>query len=87
MQFSIGLLAPSILLPFLFRFGAEKGRMAYLIVVGAMFAIAMTMTQNEGGFLTARSLALPAWACCPAMAAVYAASWRLSIVLYQKREL
>ncbi len=87
MQFSVGLLAPSILLPFVFRFGTEKGRMAYLIVLGAFFGVTMVLMQGVSGIPTLLRTAFPVWALCPVMAALYAASWRLSVVLYQKRKL
>ena len=32
--------APSLILPFIFKNGSEKGRMAYLVVVGVIFAMA-----------------------------------------------
>ncbi len=92
MQFSIGLLAPSVLLPLLFRFGSEKGRMAYLIVIAAFFGAAMVLMQGaslvgRGGVTAIVSGAFPAWALCPIMVAVYVLSWRIAIVMYQKREL
>ena len=36
--------APSLILPFIFKNGSEKGRMAYLIVLGAIFAVAVSGT-------------------------------------------
>lgn len=91
MQFSVGLLAPSILLPLLLRFGSEKGRMAYLIVIAAFFGAAMVLMQGaaqaKGGVAALVSGAFPAWALCPIMVAIYIISWRIAIVLYQKREI
>ncbi len=92
MQFSIGLLAPSVLLPLLFRFGSEKGRMAYLIVIAAFFGAAMVLMQGaslvgRGGVTAIVSGALPALVLCPIMVAVYVLSWRIAIAMYQKREL
>lgn len=88
MQFTIGLMVPTILMPFLFRFGTEKGRMAYLLVIGALFGMSMALTKNSQGILsTLRRLTFPIWTLCPAMAAAYVLSWRLSITLYQKRTL
>ncbi len=92
MQFSVGLLAPSILLPLLLRFGSEKGRMAYLIVIAAFFGAAMVLTQGaslvgRGGVTAIVSGAFPAWVLCPIMVAVYVLSWRIAIAMYQKREL
>ena len=87
MQFSVGLLAPSVLLPFQFRYGTEKGRMAYLIVLGAFFGFSMVMLRGGSGLPTLLRTTFPVWVLCPVMAVLYAASWRLSVILYQKREL
>ena len=35
----LGAAAPSLILPFVFKNGSEKGRMAYLIVIGTIFAL------------------------------------------------
>ncbi len=93
MQFSVGVFVPALLLPFAFRFGVEKGRMAYLIVIAAFFAAAMVL-MNGVGLMNGRSgvdalmrTVVPAWAICLAMAAAYVLSWRISIRLYEKREL
>lgn len=80
-----GLLIPSIMLPLSFKLGVAKARIAYMIVVGA-FAGGMGVFAGMG-------LTPPAWLTSSApilllvTAALYAASWRLSIHLYQKREL
>ncbi len=91
LQFSVGLLAPSILLPFLFRFGSEKGRMAYLIVIAAFFGAAMVLTQGlaqeRGGIVALVCGMFPVWVLCPVMMAAYVVSWRISVAFYQKREI
>ncbi len=77
----------SIALPFIFRLGVEKGRIAYYIMIGAVcgggFAVAGVFeyigTINlHGGVL------LPIL--CVAAIAFYALSWYLSVVFYKKRE-
>lgn len=80
--------APSLILPFIFKNGSEKGRMAYLIVVGSIFALAV-----GGGILLQKldllgaPMALPMPG-IPAAGAVllYPASWALSVYWYEKRE-
>ena len=80
--------APSLILPFVFKNGSEKGRMAYLIVLGSVFAIA------AGGIIVLEKLnlmnapaRLPVPALCTAAAlALYPASWALSVHWYEKRE-
>ncbi|MBE6908275.1 MAG: ABC-2 transporter permease [Ruminococcaceae bacterium] len=87
---SIGLVAPALLLPLLFKFGAEKGRIAYLVLMGGLFAATLILTNSAGeaslnpGF---RFAGLPVWLLFAAVAVIYVLSWRLSVALYQKREL
>lgn len=80
--------APSLILPFIFKDGSEKGRMAYLIVLGSIFALAaggavvlkkLELSQVQvripGGPLIVVLLAL-----------LYCGSWALSVRWYEKRE-
>lgn len=81
---TLGLLIPALILPFPLRFGVEKGRMVHLIVAGAVTAAVIVY----GTTLQATALPQPPrWIPCAAALALYAASWRLSIRLYEKREL
>ena len=80
--------SPALILPFVFKNGSEKGRMAYLIVVGTSFAIA------AGGVVLLKKLDLlntpmefPILALTAVAAlALYPASWALSVHWYEKRE-
>lgn len=76
----------SALLPFMFKFGVEKGRIAYYIIIGFIFAASAVVIHIErmetfefssGALLLILSLA---------SVAVYALSWCLSVVFYKKRE-
>lgn len=80
--------APSLLLPFIFKNGSEKGRMAYLIVLGTVFAAAAAgVVVLKKLDLLGVSLDLPVPALTAALAAVlYPASWALSVRWYEKRE-
>ncbi len=79
---------PSLLLPFVFKNGSEKGRMAYLIVLGSLFGLAV------GGSIILKKLDLMhTQAQIPYAALViglvlllYPASWALSVHWYEKRE-
>lgn len=82
-----GLIAPALLLPFIFRFGAEKGRIAYYVIIGAICA---------GGTVFAGSgMKLPEWLksewalvfAALFAVALYLCSWGLSVLMYKKREL
>lgn len=79
--------------PFIFKFGVEKGRLAYiLIVVG--HTVTYTSIVNSSFFMNPDvsilnpSSPLIASAVVLVIAAlIYAASWGLSVMLYSKREL
>ena len=82
----LGLGSASLMLPVLFRFGAEKGRIAYLIFIGAICgggAALSLAAPSEGG----AAMPPPSAALCAGMIVFYILSWRLSVALYQKREL
>ena len=76
--------APSLILPFIFKNGSEKGRMTYLIVLGAIFALAMC------GVLVLKKLDMVGvpmdLSVLPAAVLLYPASWALSVRWYEKRE-
>ena len=79
----MGLLGPSILMPFVFKFGSEKGRIAYYFVLALLFAviaflIGMGFYEYLNGF---------SWLVIGAAVLLYLGSWRLSILFYEKREL
>ena len=91
----LGLLGPSLLLPFVFKFGAEKGRIAFYVVIGALcaagtfFSIAADAQLAGAGLQTSGEVE-SAWifaVLCIASVFVYILSWRLSVVFYSKRDL
>lgn len=77
----------SIVLPFIFRLGVEKGRIAYYIMIGAVcggaFAAAGVF-EYVGAVNFRGDVILPIL--CIAAVAFYALSWYLSVVFYKKRE-
>jgi len=84
----VSLFSSSITLPFMFKLGVEKGRMAYYVMIFAIcggagiagFAFNEQMQSTiPFGAVLAIGVALAA--------AVYAGSWYLSIIFYRKREL
>ena len=80
--------APSLILPFVFKNGSEKGRMAYLVVVGAIFAMAagFGIVLKKLNLLGAPiNLPLPALVAAIAVL-LYPTSWALSVRWYEKRE-
>lgn len=82
----VGVIAPSIMLPVIFKFGVDKGRFVYYIIIIALSSgIASIMEINErinfnisahtfGSLLILTSLI------------IMAVSWRLSIIFYEKRD-
>ncbi len=79
--------ASASVLPFLYRFGVEKGRIAYYVMVGLIVAGAfICMNLNQKDVSGGAALTWIPWAVCAAGIAVYALSWRLSVVFYRKRE-
>ena len=84
----LSLIASSISLPFMFKLGVEKGRLAYLIMVGVVSAGSVTManilsTKTEA----ATNLVSVLPVLCLVGAGIFALSWYLSVVFYRRREL
>ena len=84
-----GMLVPAVLLPFSFRFGTEKGRIVYLFAIGAVCAVSAAFssgrsTETENAFVLDSGTA---FGMQRISFAVFLISWRLSVVLYEKREL
>jgi len=81
-------IASSLTLPFIFKYGVEKGRGAYYVMIGVICAGSIIATtifkdalQNKihlNGILPIASLV---------GVGIYALSWYMSIVFYKKREL
>lgn len=75
-------LAPSVQYPFIFRFGADKGRVLFLAIfltIGLSYSSIVEQVQPD----VFRQINLPLAALVGA--AVYGASWLLSIRMYEKR--
>lgn len=73
------LVSPSLTLPFLFRFGTEKGRIAYYLVLGGFCAAVVLVTPNMNDF------SLPTAILLPVALLLYLASFALSVRGYEKR--
>mgnify|MGYP003450688398 CR=1 FL=1 len=80
--------APSLTLPFIFRNGSEKGRMAYLIVIGTVFALAaLGAIILEKLNLMHKQVELPGGPLVVVLVVLlYLGSWVLSVRWYEKRE-
>lgn len=86
--FAVGLLSPSITLPCMFKFGVEKGRIAYYVVVGMVCGVAaagvfLSDTPKLQTVLPSHTaLLLPLFGM-----AAFAVSYWISASVYAKREL
>lgn len=85
--FALSAVASSICMPFVFKFGVEKGRIAYYVTVGLVCAAAVVLPAflNTDPGLSAASVSIaPVFVICMV---IYALSWLLSVEFYNKREL
>lgn len=84
---AISFLAPAVSLPPMFRWGTEKGRMAYYISVGLICGISVFLV-SVSGITVLGSLPSSTAMLLLGLAALvaYGVSWYLSIVFYRKRE-
>ena len=86
------LIPPAIVLPLAFRFGTEKARFFYYIVVGAMAGVgAVILSRGEAAELPSLAVVETSlvWLALPALAAaltLYLLSWALSIHWYKRKE-
>ena len=83
---SFGLAAPAIMLPVTLRWGVEKGRLAYYVILGLIIAAGLILFDS----LTDMNASVSApglWAVLGVSLLIFALSWLLSLRLYEKREL
>ena len=85
---TMSLISSSINLPFMFKYGVEKGRLAYYVMVGIVcggsVAASQLMTESTEQEINLFGV-LPI--VCLIGIGIFALSWYLSIVFYKKREL
>lgn len=88
MLFIMSMISPSITLPLVFKLGVEKGRIAYYVMLGVLFAVIYAVSgifaENlQTDIQLSNILAI----LCLVGIGIYAFSWYLSIVFYKKREI
>ncbi len=88
MMLTMSLFATAICLPFVFRFGVERGRAAYFVTVGFVCAASVLASNvlDDSKMAEVRA-GFPLIAVSLASVGLYALSWYLSIKFYKKREL
>ncbi len=84
-RLAVTLAAPVILLPVIFKYGVEKGRIVYFIVLGFFTAASAMIFPQSAADVKGVAPALT-WVILPVVAALYALSWLLSVKVYEKRE-
>ena len=81
-------LLPSVSLPFVFKFGAEKGRISQYIIIGCVCGGATLLSlQDSGAVPQVISTAGINGVVVLAALVLYIASWFLSVRFYEKREI
>lgn len=83
----LGCLGPALILPYVFKYGAEKGRIAFYITVGVFSGVAAVLAGMGFQIQTVAHGLWPLAVVAGVALALYALSWWLSIRFYQKREL
>lgn len=89
--FSITLVMMGVILPFMFWFGVEKGRIAYYILVGVIFAVIFVITNYAGENEEPLSVSengspFGTFAIILAAVGLYIVSCLISVAVYKRRE-
>lgn len=84
---ALGCLGPALILPYVFKYGAEKGRVAFYITVGVFSGVAAVLAGMGFQIQGLSSGLWPLAVVAGVSILLYALSWWLSIRFYQKREL
>ena len=88
---AMGILAPSLMLPAIFKFGAEKGRIVfYVMICGFCAVFGVLGAIGEEADLANLMISMQSWL-IPVITSVsvvlLAVSWLLSIKVYKKKEI
>lgn len=83
MMISTGFLMPGLMLPFIYKFGVEKGRLAYIVVLGASAGILAYFGTN--GMMAQFMVDLPVALIAVGAAAVYGVSCLISIGICKRK--
>lgn len=86
---SFGLLSAAVMLPFMFKLGAEKGRIVYCVTLIGISAIGSVLMNIQGlqSDANIRNSMLISAVVLAVSVVLFAASWVLAIAFYRKREL
>lgn len=87
---AMGILAPSLMLPAIFKFGSEKGRIVFYVVIFAFCAAFGVLGAMENENFTDLLISVQSWlipVITSAAVVLLAASWLISIRIYRKKEM
>lgn len=84
---SLGLISPMIVLPFSFKLGSEKGRVAYIVCVALLCGAAYVLSAGDLPIPDVFHLKMTPLLLLTVIAVLYVVSWRISIWFYNKKEL
>lgn len=84
---AVAFLVPSVLLPFIFKLGVERGRIAFYIVIGISCCVISSVVVMDVNLPFAGTGSWIEIAALLVITAAYAFSCRLSMMFYEKREL
>ena len=80
---STGLVMPGLMLPFIYKFGVEKGRLAYLLALGGGAGTLAYFGTN--GQMARMRFEFPVWIVAVAAAAVYGISCLISVGVCKRK--
>lgn len=83
---TVVLISPAIILPFIFKFGIERGRIFYYVIVGAVCGLALGMDSAGVGDALLNGSLISVFITFEVVA-IYGISWALSIHFYTKKEI
>ena len=83
MMISTGFLMPGLMLPFIYKFGVEKGRLAYIVVLGGSAGVLAYFGTN--GMMARFMVDLPVALIAVAAAVVYGVSCLISIGICKRK--
>lgn len=84
---ALGLMITGVVLPVIFRFGSEKGRIMNILLVMVAFAAGGALSKLQPEVHASFAPAAGLFLLLLIAMAVFALSWMLSVGLYRKREL
>lgn len=85
--FIMGLAMPSLLLPFVFKLGAEKGRLVFYVMIGFLCAASVLINGFGLQWITPKNQLFTPFVLIAATAVIYFISWSLSVHFYKKKDL